>query len=73
MPARLPACSLARRHTGGIVLGLLLGLANLFVLVRLAQNGRVDLGCGAGGGKGGAGYYVAAPAGISSAYEAPSA
>jgi hypothetical protein len=57
------------------VLGLLLGLANLFVLVRLAQNARVDLGCGGGGagGKGGAGYYVAAPAGIASAYEAPSA
>ncbi len=57
------------------MLGLLLGLANLFVLVRLAQNARVDLGCGGGGagGKGGAGYYVAAPAGIASAYEAPSA
>ena len=60
------------------MLGLLLGLANLFVLVRLAQNARVDLGCGLGGGgsagsKGGAGYYVAAPAGIASAYEAPSA
>ena len=61
------------------MLGLLLGLANLFVLVRLAQNARVDLGCGGcglgggAGGKGGAGYYVAAPAGIASAYEAPSA
>jgi len=57
------------------VLGLLLGLANLFVLVRLAQNARVDLGCGLGGGKGGgsAGFYMAAPAGVASAYEAPSA
>lgn len=66
--------SIAYGHTGGIVLGLLLGLANLFVLVRLAQNARVDLGCGLGGAKGGAGaYYTAAPSGIASAYEAPSA
>ena len=67
--------AIAYGHTGGIVLGLLLGLANLFVLVRLAQNARVDLGCGLGGGKGGggAGYYMAAPAGVASAYEAPSA
>jgi hypothetical protein len=69
--------SIAYGHTAGIVLGLLLGGLNLYVLVRLAQNSRVDLGCGAsaggGGGKGGAGYYVAAPGGIASAYEAPSA
>ena len=68
--------SIAYGHTGGIVLGLLLGLANLYVLFRLAQNARVDLGCGigGGGGKGGVGgYYAAAPSGIASAYEAPSA
>jgi len=69
--------SIAYGHTAGIVLGLLLGGLNLFVLVRLAQNARVDLGCGAGAGGSksgaGAGYYAAAPGGIASAYEAPSA
>lgn len=40
-------------HTAGIVLGLLLGGANLFYLYRLAQNARVDVcGCGARGPKG---------------------
>ena len=40
-------------HTAGIVLGLLLGGANLYYLYRLAQNARVDVcGCGARGPKG---------------------
>jgi len=40
-------------HTAGIVLGLLLGGANLYYLYRLAQNARIDVcGCGARGPKG---------------------
>jgi hypothetical protein len=34
--------AIAAGHTAGIVLGLLLGLANLYVLFRLAQNARVS-------------------------------
>lgn len=56
-------------HTAGIVLGLLLGIANLFLLYRLAQNAGIDLGCGGGGAKGPGGYYAAAN--IGGAYESP--
>ena len=34
--------AIATGHTAGIVLGLLLGLANLYVLFKLAQNARVS-------------------------------
>jgi hypothetical protein len=62
-------------HTAGIVLGLLLGGANLWYLMRLAQNARVDVcGCVPRGAKGPDGYYAASTnaGGVGTAYEAPS-
>ena len=65
-------------HTAGIVLGLLLGMANLYVLFRIAQNSGIDLTGlgGAGGRKSSPGFYAGATLGaadIAGAYEAPSA
>jgi hypothetical protein len=37
------ASSIATGHTAGIVLGLLLGLANLYLLVRIAKNNSIDI------------------------------
>jgi hypothetical protein len=64
-------------HTAGIVLGLLLGMSNLYVLYRIAQNSGIDLtGLGGAGGRKSSGFYAGAalgPADIAGAYEAPSA
>ena len=65
--------AIAAGHTAGIVLGLLLGLANLYVLFRLAQNARVSI---FDFGFGGAGKAYSLPSfttsDMSAAYEAPS-
>jgi hypothetical protein len=67
-------------HTAGIVIGILVGLANLGLLVLLAQNAGVvalpALGGLACGGKpaGAGGYYTAASAGVGAGdYAAPNA
>ena len=86
-PAPAPAAAtVSVGHTWGIVIGILIGLANLYFLWLLVQNAGLDvlpaalaaylpssLG-GGGGAKPGAGYYSAAPGGAAAAggYAAPS-
>jgi len=63
--------AIATGHTVGIVFGLLLGLANLYVLFRLAQNARLSI-CDFGSANGKAYLPSFATTDMSAAYEAPS-